>query len=161
MITALHESPIGPLTLVATEERLAGIYFEGHRVGGPPAEARPGQSAALDAARRALDAYFAGRKRSFDLALAPRGTPFQQRVWSALAEIPFGATRTYSAIAESVGAPKAVRAVGTAIGRNPVSIVIPCHRVIGTNGTLTGYAGGLDRKRFLLDLERRAAAIRC
>jgi methylated-DNA-[protein]-cysteine S-methyltransferase len=102
-----------------------------------------------------LDGYFAGERRSFELALAPLGTEFQRRVWQALAAIPYGETTTYAAIARAVGKPKAVRAVGAANGKNPISIVVPCHRVIGQNGTLTGYAGGLPSKQRLLELEAR------
>ncbi|HVJ94578.1 MAG TPA: methylated-DNA--[protein]-cysteine S-methyltransferase, partial [Labilithrix sp.] len=102
-------------------------------------------------------AYFAGQRTSFDLELAPRGTPFQRDVWRALLSVPYGRTTTYSAIARSIGRPLAVRAVGAANGRNPLAIVVPCHRVIGNDGSLTGYAGGLDNKRFLLELEARRA----
>jgi methylated-DNA-[protein]-cysteine S-methyltransferase len=100
-----------------------------------------------------LTAYFAGELRDFDLPLAPVGTPFQERVWQALRDIPYGATTSYSALANRIGAPGAARAVGLANGRNPIAIIIPCHRVIGAGGTLVGYGGGLNRKRWLLDLE--------
>jgi methylated-DNA-[protein]-cysteine S-methyltransferase len=103
--------------------------------------------------RAQLDDYFDGKRKSFELRLAPRGTAFQRRVWQELATIPYGATTTYAAIARSIGKPLAVRAVGAANGKNPLSIVVPCHRVIGKNGTLTGYAGGLASKRRLLELE--------
>jgi methylated-DNA-[protein]-cysteine S-methyltransferase len=105
--------------------------------------------------REQLDAYFAGERRAFALKLAPRGTEFQQRVWQALSAIPYGETTTYAAIARTIGQPNAVRAVGAANGRNPISIVVPCHRVIGQDGTLTGYAGGLPSKQRLLALEAR------
>jgi len=107
-------------------------------------------------ALRQLRAYFAGDLHTFSLALAPAGTPFQRRVWDALLEIPYGATASYRDIAIAIGKPSAVRAVGLANGRNPIPIIIPCHRVIGSDGSLTGYGGGLDVKRFLLELERRA-----
>jgi methylated-DNA-[protein]-cysteine S-methyltransferase len=104
-------------------------------------------------AKRQLREYFAGHRKVFDLPLAPRGTPFQQEVWRALRKIPFGRTSSYSAIAERIGRPKAVRAVGAANGKNPIVIVVPCHRVIGRDGSLTGYAGGVERKQRLLALE--------
>jgi methylated-DNA-[protein]-cysteine S-methyltransferase len=109
----------------------------------------------LAAARTQLAEYFDGRRSDFDLPLAPRGTPFQQAVWQALLAVPFGATSTYGAIAAAIRRPKAVRAVGAAVGANPIGIVVPCHRVVGADGSLTGYAGGLDRKARLLALERR------
>ncbi len=103
---------------------------------------------------RELDEYFAGRRRAFDLVLAPAGTPFQLAVWEELRRIPFGGTTTYGELARRVGRPTAARAVGAAVGRNPISIIVPCHRVVGSDGALTGFAGGLDRKRALLALER-------
>ena len=154
MILGLHDSPLGRLTLVSDGGGLAGVYFENHRVGGPPKDAKSGSDAVLDATRRQLDSYFAGRGQSFDVKLAAHGTAFQNRVWAALMRIKYGETATYGAVAESIGSPKAVRAAGTAIGRNPVSILIPCHRIIGADGALTGYAGGIERKRHLLALER-------
>ena len=108
----------------------------------------------LDAARRQLDAYFAGRRKMFELPLGLEGTPFQLRVWSALLEIPFGETRSYGQLAKAIGIQSAMRAVGAANGRNPIAIVVPCHRVIGANGSLTGFGGGLDRKKLLLSLEQ-------
>jgi methylated-DNA-[protein]-cysteine S-methyltransferase len=110
--------------------------------------------------RAELAEYFAGARQRFDLLLAPGGTPFQRRVWRALAAIPFGATVSYLALAQSLGAPRSVRAVAAAVGRNPISVLIPCHRVIGSDGSLTGYAGGLDRKRKLLALEGAAELLR-
>ena len=109
----------------------------------------------LAALQVALDAYFSGRDEPFDVPLAPMGTPFQREVWSALREIPFGATASYAEIATRIGRPRAVRAVGAANARNPIAIFVPCHRVIGADGSLTGYAGGLERKRALLALEAR------
>jgi methylated-DNA-[protein]-cysteine S-methyltransferase len=114
------------------------------------------EDAVLLAAECQLAEYFRGERRVFDVPLAPRGTEFQQRVWQALREIPFGETRSYGQVAERIGQPTAVRAVGAANGRNPLSIVAPCHRVIGANGDLTGFAGGIETKRFLLALEKRA-----
>ncbi|MBO0838982.1 MAG: methylated-DNA--[protein]-cysteine S-methyltransferase, partial [Actinobacteria bacterium] len=106
-----------------------------------------------------LDAYFAGELTEFSLPLAPAGTQFQRQVWAALQQIPYGQTWSYGQLAEKIGNPAAVRAVGLANGRNPIAVVIPCHRVIGADGSLTGYGGGLDRKRFLLDLEARAGRL--
>ena len=117
-------------------------------------------AALLRRAARELEEYFAGERRDFTLPLAPAGTPFQQRVWRALEAIPYGETRTYAQIAAAVGNPRAVRAVGGANHRNPLPVVIPCHRVIGADGSLTGYAGGLERKTLLLGLERTRRAER-
>jgi methylated-DNA-[protein]-cysteine S-methyltransferase len=157
MILAQHDSPLGRLTLVSIGAALSGLYFEKHKVGGPPREARPGSDGIIDAARRQLDEYFAGQRRDFDLPVAPSGTEFQVRIWNTLQTIGYGETRTYLDMAQRVGAPKAARAAGAAIGRNPVSIVIPCHRVVGAAGALTGYAGGVARKRALLALEQGEA----
>jgi methylated-DNA-[protein]-cysteine S-methyltransferase len=152
-------TPLGKLLLVgehaAGRLALLGVYFqdEPHAARALPEGARE-DARAFSEVRAQLDAYFDGKRRSFDLALAPRGTEFQRRVWRALASIPYGTTTTYADIARSIGRPKAVRAVGAANGKNPLSIVVPCHRVVGKDGTLTGYAGGLSRKRRLLELER-------
>jgi len=151
----VHESPVGPLTLVSDGAALAGVYFESQKHGAPPAGPR-GTDKIIDAARKQLDAYFAGKRTSFDVPLAPKGTAFQTRVWHALTKIPYGETTSYGAIANAIGSPKAVRAVGAANGRNPIPIIIPCHRVIGANGSLTGFGGGMARKELLLDLERGA-----
>ena len=153
-------SPIGALTLVAAGDGLAGLYMEVHRHGpGPAGLGRAGDPAAepFAAAARQLEAYFAGRLTRFSLPLSPRGTEFQRQVWAALLEIPYGQTVTYGQLAAGLGRAAASRAVGLANGRNPISIVVPCHRVIGSDGSLTGYGGGLDRKRYLLDLEQRGA----
>jgi methylated-DNA-[protein]-cysteine S-methyltransferase len=150
---ALHDSPVGLLTLVASAAGLAGVYFDGHAHGGPPAGLR-GEAPVLAEARRQLDAYFAGKRSAFDLRLAPEGAAFQQRVWALLLRIPFGETNTYGALAALSGNPNAARAVGAAVGRNPLSIIVPCHRVVGASGALTGFAGGLDRKRWLLAHEQ-------
>ena len=148
-------SPIGELTLTGDGVAITGLYME--RASGEPV-ARAGwrrDDEALRGAREQVEAYFAGELTAFDLLLAPRGTPFQEKVWEALRAIPYGATASYRDIAGRVGNPTAVRAVGAANGRNPISIVIPCHRVIGADGSLTGYGGGMERKRWLLDLEQR------
>lgn len=148
-------SPVGELTLIASEQGLAAILWEND----DPARVRltPRVEAAehpvLDEAARQLDAYFAGERQAFDLLLDFHGTDFQKRVWAALLAIPFGETRSYAQIARAIGSPTAFRAVGAANGRNPISIVAPCHRVIGANGALTGFAGGLAAKQHLLELE--------
>jgi len=152
-------SPVGVLTLVAGDTGLVAILWPDDRPGRVPFEAQPEETPhpVLDEAECQLAAYFAGRLRQFDLPLDFRGTEFQRRVWAALLAIPFGETRSYGAIAAAIGRPAASRAVGAANGRNPISIVAPCHRVIGGSGKLTGFAGGLEAKAFLLDHERAAA----
>ncbi|WP_414638257.1 methylated-DNA--[protein]-cysteine S-methyltransferase [Actinomycetospora sp.] len=147
------DSPLGPLTLRARDGVLDGLYMLEHRHG--PGQEQLGERVAdaAPAAREQLAAYFAGELREFDLEVGLRGTDFQQRVWAALREIPFGETCSYGELAVAIGQPTAVRAVGLANGKNPVSIVVPCHRVVGANGSLTGYGGGTDRKRALLELE--------
>lgn len=151
---AVVDSPLGPLTVVERDGGLAGLRLPGQRHR-PPAE-RDGvrDDGALPEVRAQLSAYFAGQLREFDVPLAAGGTPFQVAVWAALRAVPYGSTCTYAELARAVGRPTAVRAVGAANGRNPVCVVVPCHRVVGASGDLTGYAGGLERKRFLLDLER-------
>ena len=147
------DSPIGPLLLTSDGEALAGIYMESHKRGPQPeGDWRRDSSPFRDVADQ-LAGYFAGRRRRFNLPIALGGTEFQRRVWSALREIEFGHTLCYAELAERIGSPAAVRAVGAAVGRNPISIIIPCHRVVGSNGHLTGFAGGLERKRWLLDHE--------
>ena len=151
-------SPIGPLLLAGDGGTLSMIHFSsgnGAR-GADPSWRR--DDAAFPEAVRELGEYFDGKRRTFDLDLAPSGTAFQRAVLDALLTIPYGETRSYADIARQVGRPRAVRAVGAANGRNPLPIVIPCHRVIGSNGSLTGFGGGLDTKRFLLDLETRGTA---
>jgi methylated-DNA-[protein]-cysteine S-methyltransferase len=140
------ETPIGPLWLEANDGGLSAIGFEG------PAGASSAHRFLAEAEAQ-LSAYFAGELERFDLPLSPRGTEFQRRVWDAVAAIPYGTTTTYSRLAAAIGSPRAVRAVGAANGRNPLPIVVPCHRVIGASGALTGYGGGLDVKRALLALE--------
>lgn len=152
------ESPLGPLTLVKTDGRLSGLYMAGHRPAPPPGAFGDRVTGGFEAELQQLEDYFAGRRHGFDLPLAPTGTPFQQRVWDLLRRIPYGRTRSYADLAEELGNRLAVRAVAMANARNPISIVVPCHRVVGSDGSLTGYAGGLERKRFLLDLEAAAAA---
>lgn len=153
-----HATPLGPVLLLASAQGLAGLWFDGQRhhpgterVAGWADE--PGHPVLCDTARQ-LDAWFAGRLTAFDLPLdLSAGTAFQQQVWRALLDITHGQTRSYRDLAQAIGRPQAVRAVGAAVGRNPLSIVVPCHRVLGGDGSLTGYAGGLDRKRALLQLE--------
>lgn len=154
-------SPIGALTIVARAGALTGLFMDCERHRFPDealGERAVGDAEPFEETRRQLDAYFAGELREFDLPLAPDGTPFQHRVWARLREIPYGETTTYGELAQSLGKPTAFRAVGLANGRNPLSVVVPCHRVVGANGDLTGYAGGLQRKEFLLGLERAAGA---
>jgi methylated-DNA-[protein]-cysteine S-methyltransferase len=153
-------TPVGRLTLVASGKGLAAILWENdrpHRVRLNITSEDAGHPVLLDAARQ-LDEYFAGERARFALPLDFSGTAFQRDVWNALLTIPFGETRSYAQIAEQIGRPRAVRAVGAANGRNPLSIVAPCHRVIGSTGKLTGFAGGLDVKAHLLALEARVAA---
>ncbi|WP_078971008.1 methylated-DNA--[protein]-cysteine S-methyltransferase [Streptomyces chattanoogensis] len=155
--TVLAATPVGPLTLVALGDALTGLYMtdQRHR---PPQETFGAPAAPDDppfaAAIAQLHAYFRGELTTFDLPLELRGTPFQRRVWAALCTIPYGTTVSYGELAERLGAPTAARAVGLANGRNPVGIIVPCHRVVGADGSLTGYGGGLDRKRRLLAFER-------
>jgi methylated-DNA-[protein]-cysteine S-methyltransferase len=155
------DSPVGTLTLVAVDGALCGLYMvdQRHR---PPQESfgAPGDPDAEPFAATAeqLAAYFAGELTEFDLPLNLRGTPFQGRVWAALQEIPYGETTTYGELAVELGKPSASRAVGLANGKNPVGVIVPCHRVVGSTGSLTGYGGGLDRKRYLLDFERKTSS---
>ena len=148
-------SPVGELWLTGDGTHLTGLWFG--PLPDPAAPAAVAGIAPFPEVRAQLEEYFAGRRRDFDLPLAPVGTPFQRRVWQALREIPYGETVSYGALAARLGQPGAGRAVGLANGQNPISIVIPCHRVIGAGGALTGYGGGLERKRWLLALESGAA----
>ena len=146
-------SPVGPLTLIAEGDQLIGLHFDSDPNGVAP---RPGwtrDDRRFRGVTSQLDQYFAGRRRTFELPLAPRGTAFRKLVWKALQAIPYGETATYGEIARAIGQPHASRAIGSANHHNPLAIVIPCHRVIGADGSLTGYGGGLPRKRLLLDLE--------
>lgn len=151
------DSPVGPLALVALDGTLAGLYMDlqRHR---PPAEMfGDSDSTPFAEVIRQLEEYFAGQRTAFDLPMNLVGTPFQRTVWSALQEIPYGETWSYGQLAEQIGRPGAARAVGLANGRNPIGIIVPCHRVVGATGDLTGYGGGLERKRHLLDFERQRA----
>jgi methylated-DNA-[protein]-cysteine S-methyltransferase len=151
------ESPVGPLTLCGDGEVLTGLSMHDQRHAPVlDADLKHDESAFPDVVKQ-LDAYFAGELTDFDVSLRLKGTAFQRRVWSALTEIPYGETRSYGELAKRIGEPAAFRAVGLANGRNPVAIIVPCHRVIGSSGALVGYGGGLDRKRLLLDLERSHA----
>lgn len=156
--TVVHDTiptPIGPLLLVGDS---TGLLHVGLPEARHPLTCDPSwrhDAGAFVETRRQFDAYFAGERIEFDLPLAPRGTAFQRDVWTALCDIPYGETISYAELARRIGRPRAVRAVGLANGANPLSIILPCHRVIGANGSLTGYGGGLNAKRWLLDLEQR------
>ena len=152
------KSPVGELLIAADDAAVTMIGFREGRHPGSVAEGWRRGGALVAEARRQLDEYFEGRRRGFDLPLAPSGTPFQLRAWKALEDIPYGATRSYGEQARAMGQPRAVRAVGAANGRNPIAIVVPCHRVIGGDGGLTGYGGGLDVKRYLIELEQGRTA---
>jgi len=145
---AIFSSPVGDLWAEATDFGLSRLWF-----GVPPDAAPTGSHLLLEALEHQLAEYWSGRLRTFSVPLDLQGSPFQQKVWQSLMTIPWGKTRTYQEQARLLGDPNAIRAVATANGRNPVAIVVPCHRVIGTDGSLTGYAGGLERKQFLLELE--------
>jgi methylated-DNA-[protein]-cysteine S-methyltransferase len=151
------QTPIGELTLTASGTALTGVYFPTSRHG-PPSVAKPGwvedgEGLILGRARQQLAEYFAGKRTTFDLPLAAEGTEFERSVWDALRTIPYGATTSYGEIARRLGDARNARAVGTANGKNPIPIIVPCHRVIGANGDLTGFGGGIDRKRWLLEHE--------
>jgi len=149
------DSPLGAILLVSDGEALTGFYFVGQKYAPPttdPWKRNPRLKLFHDV-RTQTKAYLSGRLKTFDLPIRFEGTPFQRRVWGAIAAIPFGTTLSYSALAESIDAPSSMRAVGAATGRNPISLIVPCHRVVGRSGALTGYAGGLDRKRALLNFE--------
>ena len=153
------ETPLGPVTLAASADGLAGLWFDGqkHHPGALDAPQDEAQTFIAQAIAE-LQRYWRGGSGSrFEVRLAPQGTSFQQAVWHALRDIPAGRTTTYAAVAAHAGSPSAVRAAGAAIGRNPLSIIVPCHRVLGRDGSLTGYAGGLERKRALLQLEASGA----
>lgn len=156
------DTVLGELTLVAEDDDLAGVYFPGHWH--LPDESAFGTRVGVDAdevltrARAELDAFLAGERQVFEVPARTQGDAFSERVWAILREIPYGETTTYGGLAERLGDRRLAQRVGQAVGHNPVSIVIPCHRVVGADGSLTGYAGGLDRKRFLLELEEPAEA---
>lgn len=149
------DTPLGPILLVSDGAALTGFYFIGQKYA-PETTALwrrdPGLALFRDVEAQ-IAAYTSGRLQTFDVPIRFEGTPFQLRVWQAIAAIPFGTTLSYSALAERIGAPSSMRAVGAATGRNPISLIVPCHRVVGRDGALTGYAGGLDRKRVLLNFE--------
>jgi methylated-DNA-[protein]-cysteine S-methyltransferase len=152
------DSPLGDLRLISDGEHLTGLYMPSPK--GPPPEpigAHPDAGPFRDVVAE-LDAYFSGALTRFTVPVAGAGTPFQQKVWAALLDIPYGHTDTYGGIAARIGSPKAMRAVGLANGRNPVSIIVPCHRVVGADGSLTGYGGGLAKKEILLTREQRVLA---
>jgi methylated-DNA-[protein]-cysteine S-methyltransferase len=147
-------SPVGSLLLVGSEQALCGLYMHDQRHRPPLPEGSERHPRLFADAREQLNAYFAGKLRAFELALDGKGSDFQRRVWNALGQIPFGETQSYGEVARAIGNPNASRAVGLANGKNPIGIIVPCHRVIGANGSLTGYGGGIERKRWLLDHER-------
>jgi len=151
------KSPQGEMLLLATDDGLAGLYFKGQKYFPKQDKAwqRTPNRAVLKQAKRELAEYFAGRRRRFSIALDPEGTPFQRSVWKAIAKVAFGETTTYSELARRAGHAGSARAAGAATGRNPISVIVPCHRIMGADGSLTGYAGGLQRKRALLALEGR------
>lgn len=153
-------TPLGPMFLAASDAGLQGAWFEGqaHFDGVSPHWVESTDHALLGEAAAQLDAWFAGRRTDFDLPLAPQGTPFQQAVWQAIAQVGYGLTLDYGTVAAGIGKPAAARAVGAATGRNPLLIIVPCHRLLGRSGALTGYAGGLARKRALLAFEAGDAA---
>ncbi|WP_346950419.1 methylated-DNA--[protein]-cysteine S-methyltransferase [Dyella sp.] len=150
-------TPIGQLLLVADAQGLREVWFETGRQRKSPQPAWVHAARPLAQARRQLEEYFAGERTCFELKLHPVGTPFQLAVWEELGRIPYGVTISYAELARRIGQPAAMRAVGAANGRNPIPIILPCHRVIGSNGSLTGFGGGLPTKRFLLSMEDRVA----
>jgi methylated-DNA-[protein]-cysteine S-methyltransferase len=150
------ESALGDLTVVAEADQLTGLYFAEHRRAPSIDTLGDRDDAGFEEVRRQLGEYFAGERREFDLFVAPAGDAFQQRVWRLLTRIPYGQTRSYGDLAEQLGDPALAQAVGAANGRNPMSVIVPCHRVVGADGSLVGYAGGLERKRHLLALEEPA-----
>ncbi|MFI4862037.1 MAG: methylated-DNA--[protein]-cysteine S-methyltransferase [Phycisphaerales bacterium JB063] len=153
------DSPVGSLLLVGDRGALCGLYFPNSKYPAKQRDDWQQDDKPFDEAKRQLDAYFAGDLQTFDLPLAPQGTDFQQRVWQQLRQIPYGQTISYGQLAQRTGDPNGSRAVGNANGKNPISIIVPCHRVIGANGRLTGFGGGLDTKRQLLELEQQHATL--
>ena len=151
----LYESPQGQMLLAANDDGIAGVYFDGQKHFPKKAEQlrRDARHPLLNQAKRELAEYFAGKRRRFEVALAPEGTSFQRAVWKAISTVGFGETISYAELARRAGCPGSARAAGAATGRNPIGIIVPCHRIVGSNGSLTGYAGGLARKRALLALE--------
>jgi methylated-DNA-[protein]-cysteine S-methyltransferase len=157
-VNTIVDSPFGPLTLVAADGALAGLYMDRQRHRPPEEVFGEPDATPFGPVVEQLGEYFSGQRIEFDLQMAFFGTPFQRTVWNALCEIPYGETVSYGELAERIGRPTASRAVGLANGKNPIGIIVPCHRVIGSTGNLTGYGGGLDRKRNLLDFEQRNSA---
>jgi len=158
----LYASPYDRILLVASDEGLSGVYFDGQKYH-PRLEAagrHDARNALLRQAKRELAEYFGGERKRFEIALAPEGTPFQCLVWKAISTVEFGATIAYGELARRAGCPGSARAAGAATGRNPIGIIVPCHRIVGSNGRLTGYAGGLEKKRALLALEGASAPSR-
>ena len=148
-----YDSPLGTVTLQANEQGLLGVWFETHTTKPEDLGTQEDSFPIFQSVKEQLERYFAGEAVQFDVPIAAQGTPFQQSVWHALTTIPYGETWSYAQLADAIGNPKAVRAVGLANGKNPVSVIVPCHRVIGKNGKLTGYAGGVERKQRLLAIE--------
>jgi methylated-DNA-[protein]-cysteine S-methyltransferase len=157
MTTTTMDSPVGELTLVGDDGGLTGVYFPHHWYRPDPATFGPPADAGFGEVKSQLTEYFAGERQRFDLRLNACGDDFQRRVWELIGDIPYGQTATYGDLARELGSQVLAKDVGAAVGRNPLSVIVPCHRVVGKDGRLTGYAGGLARKRFLLDLEDRAA----
>jgi methylated-DNA-[protein]-cysteine S-methyltransferase len=152
-------TPLGRVLVVTSDTELVGLYFDGHARTPSTGDLPNRDSAPLEAVRRELDEYFAGTRTSFEIPLRLGGTEFQREVWSALIGIPHGTTATYRELAQRIGRPEAVRAVGAANARNPISIIVPCHRLVGSDGGLTGYGWGVDRKAWLIDHERRGTGV--
>ena len=157
MTTTTMDSPVGELTLVADDDGLTGVYFPHHWYRPDPATFGRPADAGFGEVKTQLTEYFAGERQHFDLRLNARGDDFQRHVWELIGDIPYGQTATYGDLARELGSQVLAKDVGAAVGRNPLSVIVPCHRVVGRDGRLTGYAGGLARKRFLLDLEEAAA----
>ncbi len=153
------DSPIGELLLLGDGDTLHGLYMQGGRKPVAIVSAWQRAEAPFAAVTAQLEEYFGGRRETFDVSLQMHGSPFEQRVWSALQEIPYGETTSYGELASRIGQPTGARAVGLANGRNPIAVIVPCHRVIGADGSLTGYGGGLERKRILLELEQGQAQL--
>ena len=151
------DSPVGSLLLLGDEQRLTGLYMHEQRHRPPLPDGCRRNDKAFAHVREQLKQYFAGKLQQFEVELAGEGSPFQRTVWKALRQIPFGVTESYGGLARRIGNANASRAVGLANGKNPIGIIVPCHRVVGANGSLTGYGGGLDRKKWLLEHERRFA----
>lgn len=154
-----YQSPLGRIIIGTVNDRLTGLWFEGQRYAPAQITLSESTTEVLQLTRYWLDEYFAGRCPGFTPELAPQGTPFQHEVWRELLKIPYGKTITYGEIARNIGRPRAWQAVGAAVGHNPISLIIPCHRVVGADGSLTGYAGGLERKQALLELERKLNSV--